>query len=473
MKKNPLNILICIITVSFFPIVKLFPQEFQLKKVSDNVVIVSNSDLGNQVVVQSSGGLLVFNSFWSEKTASLFKEEISAALHRDDFSYVINMVDRLDMFGGNAAYSEAVIVGHENFLTRFNDEKLVKSERTELIDMWRYKEEAARNRLKALEKESEQALSDQAWMNVCKRMADELEFGFSLVLPQKYYSDRITLDLGDITMNLTWFGESGTYIGLSVAVIPEEKLAILSKAIIYPMQHLAPHVRPEYGDLDVPRWIALLEEILEGENAVTNVILSDDDRVYSREEWLGHLNYIRKLWESVRKADAEGMNLQEIQELLSLDKDFAFVKEMLAYKNNGDWWVRPQHKLHIKHFYLQDKILASEIIKKGGTESLQSSLNKIRKQGNDIYFDEMFLNRIGYIWMSAGHFSEAIEVFKLITEAFPGSFNAYDSLGEAYMKIGDKQNAIINYMRSLELNPDNKNAEKMLKEIETKQYTQQ
>jgi tetratricopeptide (TPR) repeat protein len=468
MKKTPLHILICVITISFFPQGRLYPQGFQLKDVSDNVVIVSNPDLGNQVVIRSSRGLLVFDSFWSETTARLFKDEVSVALQRDDFSYVINMVDRLDMFGGNGAYQEALIVGHENILTKYRDEQLVETELSELIEMWRFKQEAASDRLQRMDKDSEQAQMDLAWMNVCKSRADELEFGFTLALPQIYYNDRISLDLGDITLNLTWFGESGNYNGLSVAHIPEEKLAILSKAIIYPMYHLAPHVQPDFGDLDVPRWIALLEEILEGENAVTKIILSDDDRVYSREEWLSHLKYIRKLWERVRAADAEGRNLLEIQESLSLDKDFAFVKEMLAYKNNGDRWVRPQHNLHIKHFYLQDKNLASEIIKKGGTEFLQVSLNTIRKPGSDIYFDEMFLNRIAYGWMNMGHTSEAIEVFKLNAEAFPQSFNVYDSLGEAYLKNGDNKNAIDNYKKSLTLNPDNNNAEKMLKELEAK-----
>jgi len=37
---------------------------------------------------------------------------------------------------------------------------------------------------------------------------------------------------------------------------------------------------------------------------------------------------------------------------------------------------------------------------------------------------------------------EAIEVFKLNVEAYPESFNVYDSLGEAYMVNGDKDLAI-------------------------------
>jgi hypothetical protein len=366
MKTNPFSISICVIVIFLLSPGLLYPQGFRTKEVSDNVTIVSNPDLGDQVVVKSEKGLLIFDSFWSVKTAGLFKDEISKTLHRNDFSYVINMVDRLDMIGGNIAYQEAVIVGHENILNKYGNEEIVMSERAELIEMWKEKAGYSRNRLEESEKGSKEALEEKEWMNICIRRADELQNDFSLILPNIYYSDRIKLDLGDITMNLYWFGKAGNYSGLTMAVIPEEKLAILSKAIIYPVYHLAPYVHPDYGDLDVPRWIAMLEEILEGENMVNNIILSDDDQVYSRDVWLSHLKYIRELWKSVRIADAQGRNLQEIQDQLSLDKDFAFVKEMLVYKNNGEQWIRPQHELHVKHFYLQDKNLASEIIKDGG-----------------------------------------------------------------------------------------------------------
>jgi tetratricopeptide (TPR) repeat protein len=60
---------------------------------------------------------------------------------------------------------------------------------------------------------------------------------------------------------------------------------------------------------------------------------------------------------------------------------------------------------------------------------------------------------------------EAIEVFKLNVEMYPDAFNTYDSLGEAYMVKGEKELAIENFERSLELNPANTNAVEMLKKI--------
>jgi cytochrome c-type biogenesis protein CcmH/NrfG len=41
----------------------------------------------------------------------------------------------------------------------------------------------------------------------------------------------------------------------------------------------------------------------------------------------------------------------------------------------------------------------------------------------------------------------------------------YDSLGEAYMKAGEKELAIQNYEKSLQLDPKNMNAVEMLKKL--------
>jgi len=59
-----------------------------------------------------------------------------------------------------------------------------------------------------------------------------------------------------------------------------------------------------------------------------------------------------------------------------------------------------------------------------------------------------------------------VKIFLMNVELYPESFNVYDSLGEAYMKVGKKDLAIENYKKSLEINPLNNNAEDMLKELE-------
>ena len=427
--------------------------------------MVSNPDLGSQVVVSSGKGLVVFDSFWSEVTARRFRKVISESLGRNDFSYVVNMADRLDMIGGNHAYPEAILVGQDNIAAKYCEEDAVKEELTELIEMWMEKEGYSRDRLQNMKPGSDEAMEEESWLKKCVTMADELEHSFSLVLPEQSYHDKMSLDLGDVSINLIWFGNSGNYKGLTMAVIPCEKLAIMSKAFVYPDFHLAPFPYPYYGELDVPQWISVLEQVLEGEDPVERIVLSDGEEVYPAEQLQQHLVYIRELWNSVKILEAQGRTLQEIQEKLSLDREFTFVKEMEVYKNSGDFWLRPQHEMHVKLFFLQGRNLASRILKEGGPESLETSLAKIKYLGDEVYFDEVSMDFLGTEWMNHDNIPEAIEVFELNAEIFPDSFSALNSLGTAYMRNGDTENAITNFKKSFALNPENRYAEEMLEEL--------
>jgi len=73
-------------------------------------------------------------------------------------------------------------------------------------------------------------------------------------------------------------------------------------------------------------------------------------------------------------------------------------------------------------------------------------------------FDEGELNTLGYQLIRAKKFKDAIRIFQLNIEAYPQSSNVYDSLGEAFMDDGNKPQAIVNYQRSVQLNPKNRNA---------------
>ncbi|MEJ2542866.1 MAG: serine hydrolase [Calditrichaceae bacterium] len=88
-----------------------------------------------------------------------------------------------------------------------------------------------------------------------------------------------------------------------------------------------------------------------------------------------------------------------------------------------------------------------------------------RNSPDDYNFNEREFNRLGYILLSMNKVSDAIEVFKLNVESYPEGYNTYDSLGEAYMINGQKELAIKNYKKSLELNPQNTNAVEMLKKL--------
>lgn len=80
-------------------------------------------------------------------------------------------------------------------------------------------------------------------------------------------------------------------------------------------------------------------------------------------------------------------------------------------------------------------------------------------------FSENELVGLGYQLIRMKQYKDAIAIFKLSVEAYPKSYNTYDSLAEAYMDDGDKDLAIQNYRKSLEINPQNNNAVEKLKAL--------
>ncbi|GAB5555325.1 MAG: hypothetical protein Sapg2KO_49160 [Saprospiraceae bacterium] len=70
---------------------------------------------------------------------------------------------------------------------------------------------------------------------------------------------------------------------------------------------------------------------------------------------------------------------------------------------------------------------------------------------------EALVNRVAYSMLRRDK-ERALAFFLLNTQNYPKSYNAFDSLGEAYEALEDKEKAIESYQQSLVLNPKNENA---------------
>jgi tetratricopeptide (TPR) repeat protein len=90
---------------------------------------------------------------------------------------------------------------------------------------------------------------------------------------------------------------------------------------------------------------------------------------------------------------------------------------------------------------------------------------EMRREKPEFKLNEEAINSWAYRLMEENHLPEATELLKLNVQMYPESFNVYDSLGEAYMKAGQKELAIQNYEKSLQLNPKNQNGIEMLKKL--------
>ena len=84
---------------------------------------------------------------------------------------------------------------------------------------------------------------------------------------------------------------------------------------------------------------------------------------------------------------------------------------------------------------------------------------------NAYYTNATALNNLGYKLLNNEKPKASLLVFKLLVSEFPDNFNAYDSLGEAYFKNKEYKNELIQYNKTLDLNPNNQNVKKYIKII--------
>jgi CubicO group peptidase (beta-lactamase class C family) len=92
---------------------------------------------------------------------------------------------------------------------------------------------------------------------------------------------------------------------------------------------------------------------------------------------------------------------------------------------------------------------------------------KIKAEKSPTYdLSESELTTLGYQLLSLKRTKDAIEIFKLNVEMFPTSGTAYDTLGETYLANGQKDLALANYKKAVELDPANSNAALIVKRLE-------
>lgn len=75
---------------------------------------------------------------------------------------------------------------------------------------------------------------------------------------------------------------------------------------------------------------------------------------------------------------------------------------------------------------------------------------------NSVYSSvENYINTIGYNLLKDNKYQSAINVFKINILVYPQSADVFDRLGEAYLKNKQYKLALSNYLKSIEIKPDN------------------
>jgi CubicO group peptidase (beta-lactamase class C family) len=112
------------------------------------------------------------------------------------------------------------------------------------------------------------------------------------------------------------------------------------------------------------------------------------------------------------------------------------------------------------------KLLRVQLEKTGYKKAIEEA-KSIGKSNTQFKLEENEVNGWGYKLLRQNRLPDALEIFKLNVFLFPASANTFDSLGEIYAELGEIRLAIKNYEQSLQLDPQNKNAEEQIKKLKS------
>lgn len=115
---------------------------------------------------------------------------------------------------------------------------------------------------------------------------------------------------------------------------------------------------------------------------------------------------------------------------------------------------RNMNLIKISDFYSKDNSI---------NNTIKLIKSEFKKGKNSTYnTSESDINKFGYELLKSKKENEALLILNLNTKLYPNGFNTFDSYGECLLLLGKKERGIKAYKKSLELNPNNENARKII-----------
>lgn len=431
-----------------------------VQKLSDRVIVLTeDSSMKNNIIaLATQKGLVVVDTGSSCITGAAMRKRIVKEFGRDDFIYAIDTHYHWDHARGNQVFADIPIIAHENAVASMRID--VENTPGRIEHRQNYLE-GEKQRLAALDPESEEARDFRWRLEFSIRNFISDRDGLELTLPNIVFSDRMTLDLGDMTLNLIFFGRA--HSGSDILIhVPEEGILLTGDLF------LDRGWKPLFAGmrkLDVPRFIEVLGQVLDADDSV-RLVIPGHKEIWPREKLVLWRDYIVGLWDCVNACAAENHDAQAVAERFPLAKAYYYMEEL----GHTTAEIDDYHARNIQAFFRQtqesaaDKLLA--VLDEHGLEEAKKLGEQLFGQrGRGILFNEYDFNVLGYNLMNGGRIEAAVYVFDLNVRAFPESWNVYDSLGEALLNSGRTEEAVKNYKKSIELNPDNQNGKAVLQRI--------
>lgn len=275
----------------------------------------------NLTVIQSQKGLVIIDTEASPRVMAPVKKKIEQTLHRSDWAYVINTHAHDNHASGNSLFPGAVIVGHENlaadmqWLIRRRTDPDIKRGQVDRYTTILRDLQAALPRYAANPAFTRLMRSDLIFYDL---FVQDLQQGYEVVPPSVTFAETHTLDLGDLALELLFFGKGHSNSDILIYV-PQERV-LVSGAIAY-QQYRVPEIGEEAHLEDIHRHLAVLDRLLADQVKIEHVIPGHSVPL-TRAALPPIRAYYQKMLTEVAAARRQGLTLDQTTKLLTLRAKF-------------------------------------------------------------------------------------------------------------------------------------------------------
>lgn len=299
-------------------------QYVRIERLSPRVLLAYWIGTGrcNLTAIQSQKGLVIIDTEMSPRIMAPIKTRIEQEFARSDWAYVINTHGHMHHAGGNSLFKDATIVGHENLpedMQWLIDRQIDPNRKRNELDRVARTLQTLQDNMRQFGGHRVYARMIHGETRFWELFRQDMQEGYEIVKPTLTFADRHTLDLGDVTLELIFFGRGHSQSD-TLVYIPQEKL-LVTGAVAYQRNHL-----PEIGEQstmeDVRRYLAVLDEFLSPEVQIRRVVPSHSSPL-SKRDLAPVRAYYEKMLAGVRAAQQEGLTLEQATERLAQQKAFS------------------------------------------------------------------------------------------------------------------------------------------------------
>jgi len=411
-------------------------------------------------------GIVVVDTFGVPEIDSQLRKIIAREFGRSDFAYLINTHEHGDHTGGNAVYADCTIVGHELIPAGMaeaaaNRERLLAWYPDRIADI-----EAELQTLGADTSEAA-ALKEDLILNRLNFQA--IEAAAEKVPPTLTFSDRMTLDLGDTTFELSYIGGMHTASDTAI-LVPEHRLLLTGDTMADVWLTDTPGCLASFSvrsgvQHDFPLMLANWDRLLADRERITTLMPAHWNGELSIEGAEARVEYVRALWNAVKQAAESDQSIETVLADYQLAARFPSLAESPGFSPQGN-------HASITELWREASGQASaartvfELLGEGADEeAIRQVLADRDSKSPDYFFFEAEFNAYGYAFLQQNRVDEAVRMFEINVELFPDSWNTYDSLGEALLRKGETDEAVTMYEKSLALNPESPSGKEALAAI--------